>query len=68
VAGLLEHPFEREGYLRFVTDFDEEDLVAGFEPDVRRRFEDGLRSRLGARRPDELVLRLPIVRAVGRRA
>ena len=67
VGGLLEHPFEREGYLRFVTEFDEEDLVASFEPDLRHRFDDRLRSRLAARRHDELVLRLPIVRVVGRR-
>jgi len=67
-GSMLEHPFEREGYLRFVTDFDEEDLVASFQPDVRRRFEERLRSRFLARRPAEMVLRLPIVRVVGRTA
>ena len=64
-AGLLEHPFDVEGYLRFMTEFDEEDLVTEMEPDVRSRFEADLRRRLAARRPSELALRLPTVTATG---
>jgi SAM-dependent methyltransferase len=64
-AGLLEHPFDVEGYLRFMTEFDEEDLVTEMDPDVRRRFEASLRRRLARRPPRELALRLPIVTATG---
>ena len=64
-AGLLEHPFDVEGYLRFMTEFDEEDLLAEMEPDVRRRFEASLRRRLERRTTRELTLRLPTVTATG---
>ena len=62
-AGLLEYPFDVEGYLRFMTEFDEEDLIAEMEPADRRRFESSVRRRLERRRPDELMLRLPTVTA-----
>jgi ubiquinone/menaquinone biosynthesis C-methylase UbiE len=64
-AGLLEHPFDVEGYLRFMTEFDEEDLMTEMEPNERDRFEASLRRRLGRRRPTELTLRLPTVTATG---
>ena len=64
-AAVLEHPFDVEGYLRFMTEFDEEDLLAEMETAVRRRFEASARRRLERRRPDELVLRLPTVTATG---
>jgi SAM-dependent methyltransferase len=60
-AGLLEHPFDVDGYIGFMADFDEEDLVQGMPPDVRARFDAALRRRVTARRPDERVLRLPTV-------
>lgn len=66
-ASLLEHPFDVEGYLRFMTEFDEEDLITEMEPDVRARFVAALRRRLERRHPSELVLRLPTVTATGTR-
>ena len=65
MAGLLEHPFDVEGYLRFMTEFDEEDLVAELDADLRRTFEAALRRRLDKRPPAELALRLPTVTARG---
>lgn len=64
-AGLVEHPFDIEGYIGFVTEFDEEDLVRSLEPDQRRVLVDGLRRRLAARPPGHLTLRLPVVSAIG---
>lgn len=60
-AGLLEHPFDVDGYIGFMTDFDEEDLVRGMPPGVRSAFDRALRHRVSARRPDDRVLRLPTV-------
>ena len=64
---VLEHAFTREGYTRFVTEFDEEDLVASLSRRERRQFDTGLAARLARRTADELTLRYPIVRASGRR-
>jgi hypothetical protein len=64
---LLDHPFDVEGYLRFMTEFDEEDLVTEMEPGVRRRFEAALRRRLERRPAAELVLRLATVTATATR-
>ncbi len=66
-AGLLEHPFDIDGYVGFVSDFDEEDLVHELPPDIRTRFDAALRARLALRRPDELALRLPTVLVRGTR-
>jgi ubiquinone/menaquinone biosynthesis C-methylase UbiE len=66
-AGLLAHPFDVEGYVRFMTEFDEEDLATGMESGVRSRFEADFRRRLERRLADELVLRLPTVTATGLR-
>ncbi len=65
--GLVEHRFGAEDYVAFMTEFDEETLVAELDEDVRARFLDDLRRRVGALTPDELTLRLPIVFAAGRR-
>ena len=62
---LLEHPFDIDGYVAFITQFDEADTYESLEPDERRQFERSLRSRLGRRSADELVLRLPVVAARG---
>ena len=62
---VLEYAFDIEGYVNFVTEFDEEDLVASFDSTERRQFDEGLRRRLAARNPDELTLRYPIVYASG---
>ncbi len=64
-AAELEHPFDVEGYLRFMTEFDEEDLMTEMEPADRKRFEASLRRRLERRRSTELTLRLPTVTATG---
>lgn len=65
--GLLEHPFDVDGYLGFMTQFDEEDLVASLGEDGRSRFEVALRRRLERRSRDELTLRLPTVQVRGTR-
>jgi SAM-dependent methyltransferase len=66
-AARLDHPFDVEGYVRFMTEFDEEDLVASMSADVRERFETALRRRLRRRRASELRLRLPTVTVTGTR-
>jgi SAM-dependent methyltransferase len=62
---MLEHPFDIDGYVAFITQFDEADTYESLEPDERATFERSLRSRLRRRRPDQLVLRLPVVAARG---
>lgn len=64
-ARVLDHPFDVEGYLRFMTEFDEEDLVADMTSALRGQFEAALRRRLERRHPSELILRLPTVTATG---
>jgi SAM-dependent methyltransferase len=66
--GLVEHRFGVEGYLAFMTEFDEETLIAEMADDVRARFLDDLRGRLSALTSERLTLRLPIVFATGKRA
>ncbi|HTG42673.1 MAG TPA: class I SAM-dependent methyltransferase [Methylomirabilota bacterium] len=66
-AGLLEHPFDVEGYVGFMTTFDEEDLVRSLEPDEQDALLAGLRRRLRARPAADLVLRLSTVTARGTR-
>jgi hypothetical protein len=48
-----------------VTEFDEETLFNELTPDERTRVVDGMRRRLSRLRPEELVLRYPIVYASG---
>lgn len=62
---LLEHPFDVDGYVAFITEFDEADTFESLEPDERATFLRSLRRRLARRRPDALVLRLPVVAARG---
>ena len=64
-AGELVHPFTIDGFVGFMAEFDEEDLVQHLEPEVRSRFDAALRARLGRRRPDELALRQPTVTVLG---
>jgi ubiquinone/menaquinone biosynthesis C-methylase UbiE len=64
-AGLLEHQFDVEGYVGFMTTFDEEDLVRSLEPHEREALLAGLRRRLRARPSADLVLRLSTVTALG---
>lgn len=66
-AGLLEHPFDVEGYVGFMTSFDEEDLVRSLAAEERDTLLAGLRRRLRARPAADLVLRLSTVTARGTR-
>lgn len=65
---VLEHPFDVDGYVAFITQFDEADTYESLEPDEQATFERSLRRRLARRRPDDLVLRLPVVAARGTRS
>lgn len=67
-ADLLEHPFTADGYLAFLTEFDEQSLFEELEPDERDRLLATMRERLGALSQDELTMRAPIVFASGRRS
>jgi SAM-dependent methyltransferase len=67
-AGELAHRFTPEGYLGFVSRFDDEDLFASIDTDTRQALEADLLARLAALPPDGLEMRLPIVYATGRRA
>jgi len=66
-ASMLVHPFTIDGFVGFMSEFDEEDLVQSLEPDVRARFETELRTRLGRRTPEHLALTLPTVTVRGTR-
>jgi ubiquinone/menaquinone biosynthesis C-methylase UbiE len=65
--GLIEHRFTVDGYVSFLTEFDEESLFAELEPTVRRSMIGRLRRDLGRLTPDEMTMRFPIVFATGRR-
>ena len=65
---LLEHTFTVEGYISFLTEFDEESLFDEMGRTERRRFLQEFRARLMALRPDEMAFRVPIVYALGRRS
>jgi SAM-dependent methyltransferase len=65
--GLIEHGFTVDGYIAFMTEFDEESLFAEVEPDVRRSMIERLRSDIGRLTPEELTMRFPILFATGRR-
>ena len=60
-------PVHVDGYVGFMSDFDEEDLVQSLPADVRVRFDAALRRRLARRSPAELTLRLPTVTVRGTR-
>jgi SAM-dependent methyltransferase len=66
-SGLVEHRFTVDGYVAFLTEFDEETLFAELEPDVRRSMTERLRRDLDRLTPDEMTMRYPIVFATGRR-
>jgi hypothetical protein len=66
-ADRLEHEFTPEGFLGFITRFDDEDLFATMEPGTRASLEADLVRRLRALAPAGLRLDLPIVYASGRR-
>jgi SAM-dependent methyltransferase len=62
---ILDHQFTVEGYVRFLAEFDEEDLIASLSARERDRLLDGLRERLAGLPPADLLLRYPVVYARG---
>jgi ubiquinone/menaquinone biosynthesis C-methylase UbiE len=67
-AGMLDHAYTVDGYISFLTEFDEEALFEEMSRTERRQFLIRLRERLMALRPEELRFRVPIVYASGRRS
>ena len=65
---MLAHAFTVDGYISFLTEFDEETLFDEMGRTERHRFLRQFRERLMALRPDELVFRAPIVYATGWRS
>lgn len=66
-AAGLEHRFDPASYLGFVTEFDEEDLFSSLGRMRRGRIERMILRGLERLPPEDLVLRLPVVFASGRR-
>jgi SAM-dependent methyltransferase len=60
------HPWDASGYLAFLTQFDEESLFAELDPGERSDIESEILERLTALPADELILRLPVIYAMGR--
>jgi len=67
-GALLEHAFTVDGYISFLTEFDEASLFEEMGRTERRRFLQQFRARLMALPADELTFRVPIVYASGRRS
>lgn len=65
-GGQLEHRFGVDGYIAFLTEFDEETLIAELEPALRDRLLATLRRRLETLSPDDMTMRFPIVFVSGR--
>ena len=66
--GRLAHRFTVDGYIGFLTEFDEESLFAELEPDLRDDVLATLRTRLMALSPEQMTMRARIVFATGRRS
>lgn len=67
-AELLEHRFTVDGYIGFLSEFDEETLFEELESDLRERLLTDLRRRLSKLPADDLTMYFPIVFASGRRS
>ena len=67
-GGHVEHRFTVDGYIAFLTEFDEETLFAELEPDLRERVIGTLQARLGTLSTDDMTMRSPIVFASGMRS
>ena len=65
---VLEHQFTPEGYLGFLTEFDEQTLFEELDPPVREGVLATMRERLARLSDDDLTMRFPIVFAAGRRS
>lgn len=66
--GRIEHRFTVDGYIEFLTDFDEETLFAELDPTVRERLVGRLRARLSRLSPEAMTMRFPIVFVTGNRS
>ena len=64
----LAYTFTVDGYISFLTEFDEESLFEEMRREERRRFLARFRERLMALQPEEMTFRVPIVYAEGRRS
>jgi SAM-dependent methyltransferase len=64
-GGELTYSFDVRSYVGFLEEFDEEDLFQSLDPELRDRLHAKLLDRLNRLRPDDLVLRLPVVHAEG---
>jgi SAM-dependent methyltransferase len=60
---LVAHPFTPEGFVAFLSSFDEEDLFASLPPDRQRRLETRLLGRLRALPPERMRMELPVAYA-----
>ncbi len=67
-AGILAHRFTVDGYVGFLTEFDEESMFAELDPSLRDRVVTTLRARLEPLTADQLTMRARIVFASGRRS
>ena len=65
--GGVEWTFDPDSYIGFLSGFDEMDLFAELDADVRRRLIHRMRARFASLSADDFVLRLPVVFAFGRR-
>ena len=63
----LAHPFTVDGYVAFMSEFDEASLFEEMEAGFRERVLARLRARLATLTPDDLTMRFPIVFASARR-
>lgn len=67
-AGRLEHRFTVDGYIGFLSEFDEDTLFDELSPVLRERLLSELHRRLQRLPPDQLTMRFPIVLASGTRS
>jgi len=66
-AGELVHPFDVDGFVHFMAEFDEEDLVRSLDPAIREQFDAALRRRLARRGPEQLAMHQATVTVLGTR-
>lgn len=67
-ADVLKHRFSVDGYLAFLSEFDEVALFDDLEPSVRARLLATMRDRLTGLSPAAMTMQFPIVFASGRRS
>jgi ubiquinone/menaquinone biosynthesis C-methylase UbiE len=65
-SDVLDHRFTVDGYLAFLSEFDEESLFEELDQAEREGLLSTMRERLAALSPEDLTMRFPIVFASGR--